>query len=113
MSTPPSLKPGAELYDSIMSAIEPDLVSTAIPHLRTKYRGESPADRRTRADRYLSALEEYERRFRMIQREALDFRPEASRPFGIPAAPRPGRKLLIVSTALAGLGAIGAALFLR
>lgn len=48
------------LYDELMGAIEPELVSTVVPTLRQKYQGESPADSKARAARYKKAFKAYD-----------------------------------------------------
>lgn len=54
---------GAELYDQIMGAIEPELLSANVPHLDEKYAGESDADRAKRYDRYTKAYAQYDKRY--------------------------------------------------
>lgn len=54
---------GTDVYNGIMSGIEPDLVSDMIPLLEMKYAGETPAQNAVRLARYRAAYEEYERRF--------------------------------------------------
>jgi hypothetical protein len=48
-----------QVYDALMGAIEPDLVTSAIPGLTAKYTGETPADKKARAKRYDAAFKEY------------------------------------------------------
>lgn len=54
---------GADVYNGIMSGIEPDLVSDMIPLLDKKYAGETPAQNVLRLARYRAAYEEYTVRF--------------------------------------------------
>lgn len=54
---------GTDVYNSIMSEIEPDLVDDMIPLLDMKYAGETPAQNAMRLARYRAAYEEYTRRF--------------------------------------------------
>lgn len=63
------LPTGAEVYDGIMSDIEPDLVSNMIPLLDEKYAGETPEQNAIRLTRYRTAYEEYGRRFAVWEKE--------------------------------------------
>jgi hypothetical protein len=53
---------GSELYDEIMAAIDPELVSANIPLLKEKYADETPEQSDARAARYDWAYEEFDRR---------------------------------------------------
>lgn len=44
------------VYDTLMSSIEPDLLSTNIQTLDEKYKGESAEDRKARLERYVLAF---------------------------------------------------------
>lgn len=55
-----------ELYDLLMADIEPDLVTSTIPTLEEKYRGESPEDAKKRAERYAKAFVTFEERFQTV-----------------------------------------------
>jgi hypothetical protein len=50
-----------EVYDALMSEIEPDLVTSAIPTLKAKYKKETPAQKQARAIRYKNAYAEYDK----------------------------------------------------
>lgn len=56
------VKSGKQLYDIFMQEIEPDLVSTELSTLHTKYANEKPAARKARAKRYEKAFAEYDKR---------------------------------------------------
>ncbi|HVW67168.1 MAG TPA: hypothetical protein VHA78_05595 [Candidatus Peribacteraceae bacterium] len=60
---PPKILRGQEIYDLIMSQIEPDLVSTQLPLLAQKYATETPEDKKARAQRYNKAFAEYDKKF--------------------------------------------------
>jgi hypothetical protein len=57
------LPSGGEVYDGIMSEIEPDLVRAVIPTLDVKYAGETPEQHAVRLARYRAAYAEYAVRF--------------------------------------------------
>lgn len=59
---PPPILPGEEIYDQLMSKIEPELTSGHIHLLKEKYKNETPAQAKTRAERYNRAFSEYEKR---------------------------------------------------
>lgn len=59
----PDVRSGQEIYDMLMGAIEPDLVTAQTPLLREKYAGETPEQRAKRAERYTQAFAAYERAF--------------------------------------------------
>lgn len=67
--TPPVVLGGQELYDFIMGAIEPDLLSTNVGSLVQKYANQTDAEREERAVRYRNAFDEYERRLQQYQKE--------------------------------------------
>jgi hypothetical protein len=54
---------GDELYDRIMGAIDPELVTSALPTLAATYAAETPEQAAARAARYTAAFAEYERQF--------------------------------------------------
>lgn len=54
---------GQELYDQIMAGIEPELVSTAIPALKEKYKDETPEQTKARAERYEQAYDRFDEAF--------------------------------------------------
>ena len=60
---PPVIPSGEEMYDQIMSQIEPDLVTAQLPLLKEKYKDETPEQAKARADRYNRAFAEYEKQF--------------------------------------------------
>ncbi len=64
---PPAVRSGAELYDSIMGAIEPELVSSKLPFAADAFAAETPEQRAERAQRYQAAFDEYDRRFAAYQ----------------------------------------------
>ncbi len=61
--TPPAVLGGAELYDTIMAQIEPELLSDKLPISRAALESDDAAERAARAARYQAAFEEYDRRF--------------------------------------------------
>jgi hypothetical protein len=58
-----TLPTGADVYNGIMSEIEPDLVNDMIPLLDMKYAGETPIQNAARLARYRAAYDEYAVRF--------------------------------------------------
>ena len=52
---------GTQVYDALMSFIEPELVSAVIPTLEKKYRGEDPVRRLARMARYTEAFRRYDK----------------------------------------------------
>lgn len=60
---PPVIPSGEEVYDSIMGGIEPELVTTVLPTLKEKYKDETPAAAKARAERYEKAFAEYDKRY--------------------------------------------------
>ncbi len=58
-------KNGTELYDSIMSKIEPELVSSEIPLLEQKYGFETEGLKRVRLDRYRDAFQKYDEAYQV------------------------------------------------
>jgi len=60
--TEPAIQTGEEFYDSIMSQIEPDLVTNMLPLLDARYAAESPEEKDVRQARYDAAFEEFDRR---------------------------------------------------
>jgi predicted S18 family serine protease len=68
----PALPPvfeGDDLYDQIMSEIEPELVSTVYKTLDEKYKNETPEEKALRQARYDKAFTEYQRRFQLYTNE--------------------------------------------
>jgi len=55
----PAIPSAAELYDYLMSQIEPELVKKQIPLLKKKYAGETAEARKVRMTRYKVAFKEY------------------------------------------------------
>ena len=54
---PPKIPTGRELYDALMSHIEPELTSAMAATLTEKYKGESVGDKEVRMRRYELAFE--------------------------------------------------------
>jgi hypothetical protein len=61
--TPPKIEHGRAMYDSIMGNIEPDLLSTALPMLKEKYKNETPEQKEARRKRYNAAFKKYHETF--------------------------------------------------
>lgn len=59
----PPLKSGAEIYDGIMAAIEPELTTAQVALLEEKYKDETPEQKKARSERYAKAMEEYIKRY--------------------------------------------------
>ena len=59
-SGPPPVISGGDLYQLLMSRIEPDLTQENLPSLPEKYKSETPDARRTRIERYNRAFRLYE-----------------------------------------------------
>jgi len=59
----PSVLTGEQLYNQIMEAIEPDLLTTAIVGLDEKYKGETAEQKAARLERYRKAYETYDQKF--------------------------------------------------
>lgn len=57
---PPAIPGGEEVYDRIMGAIEPELVTAVLPTLADKYANETQAERDARMERYKAAFIKYE-----------------------------------------------------
>lgn len=51
---------GTEVYDGLMSAIEPELVSSNLAHLDEPYVNETPEEHDARYERYNNAFAQYE-----------------------------------------------------
>lgn len=51
---------GIAVYDSLMAAIEPDLLSTNIDTLNEKYKDESDEENKARCERYTHAFDAYD-----------------------------------------------------
>lgn len=54
---------GQEIYDYLMAKIEPELVTSAIPTLDEKYKGETPEEKTERKQRYKVSFEKYHKAF--------------------------------------------------
>ena len=63
MVQPPVIPSATEIYDAIMSAIEPDLISSANPLLAEKYSSETDAEKKVRKERYKKAFKEYDAQY--------------------------------------------------
>ena len=61
---PPTIPTGKELYDALMSHIEPELTSEGSKGLDVKYTDESAEDKARRMQRYELAFERYEQSYR-------------------------------------------------
>ncbi|MFH0851969.1 MAG: hypothetical protein V1876_04445 [Candidatus Peregrinibacteria bacterium] len=59
----PPVKTGAEIFDSIMVEIEPELTTAGSKGLDEKYKGETPEQKKARGERYAKAFEEYEKHY--------------------------------------------------
>lgn len=57
---PPVIPGGEEVYDRIMSGIEPELTTAMLPTLADKYAQETQAERDARMERYKAAFLKYE-----------------------------------------------------
>lgn len=55
------LPSGIEIYNSIMKEIEPDLLAENIEGLDKKYAAESESDRKIRIQKYVKAVQEYDK----------------------------------------------------
>ena len=60
----PVLPDPRDLYDSLMGAIEPELLTYELPNLAKKYVGETPSQAEARAKRYSAAFEKFDREMR-------------------------------------------------
>jgi len=58
---PPQIPGGDEVYDRLMSAIEPDLVTAVLPTLEQKYANETQQERDVRMERYKKAFLAYQK----------------------------------------------------
>jgi len=67
--TPPAIPSGKEIYDSIMVAIDPELLSENLPKLKEQYTDETPEQKKKRAARYNKAFAEYDKRFAVYMAE--------------------------------------------
>lgn len=63
----PQQKSGQEIYDSIMRDIEPELLSAQLPTLEERCKSDTPAQAKERAERYIRAMEEYEKRYALYR----------------------------------------------
>jgi hypothetical protein len=64
----PVIPNGAELYDQIMTGIEPDLVRSALPDLKTKFLGGTNEEKKIRARKYAAAFGQF--KTELTKREA-------------------------------------------
>ena len=55
----PAIPDSTELYNSLMSNIEPELTADQIPLMKEKYKNETPEERKQRIKRYQAAYVEY------------------------------------------------------
>ncbi len=60
---PPPIPSGEEVYDTIISKIEPELTTAQLPLLKDKYKDETPEAAKARAERYAKAFEEYDKQY--------------------------------------------------
>ena len=58
--TRPVILSNAEIYDQLMSAIEPDLTTNQVPLLDQKYANETEQDEKVRMERYNKAFEAFD-----------------------------------------------------
>ena len=63
MTEPPAIPNAQTVYDTLMAAIEPDLVTDQLPLLKKKYAGESDEEKVLRKERYKKAFQEYDKQF--------------------------------------------------
>ena len=61
MPLPPVIPGGEDVYNQIMSQIEPELVTTVLPALPAKYANETQEERDARMERYKKAFIAYEK----------------------------------------------------
>jgi len=61
---------GDDIYNNLMGAIEPDLLTTNISLLDEKYKGETKEERQARLERYRQAYNEYDK---VYERWITDF----------------------------------------
>ncbi|MFA7682373.1 MAG: hypothetical protein WCX61_05075 [Candidatus Peribacteraceae bacterium] len=59
--TPPKIPTQQELYDSLMSQIEPELVSGELNHIKEKSAADTPEAFIARKQRYVKAFERYDK----------------------------------------------------
>jgi hypothetical protein len=55
------------LYDALMKHIEPELMTNRVPWLDFLYAGETPAERKTRMERYAKAMIVFDDRMKELQ----------------------------------------------
>ncbi|MDD5103526.1 MAG: hypothetical protein PHX93_03955 [Candidatus Peribacteraceae bacterium] len=65
----PAKRTGREIYDSIMREIEPELLSAELPFLEERYQHDTPEQQKKRAERYIKAMDEYEKRYAQYRQE--------------------------------------------
>ncbi|MEK7137806.1 MAG: hypothetical protein AAB853_06020 [Patescibacteria group bacterium] len=58
--TPLTIPTGEEIYDALMSQIEPELTSSQLPLLAEKYKDETPDQKEVRRKRYNAAFAKYD-----------------------------------------------------
>lgn len=61
MADPVAIPTGDQLYNMLMSKIEPDLTTDQLPLLDKKYKNEMPDQAQIRAQRYEQAFAEYDK----------------------------------------------------
>jgi len=66
--TDPATEPtlGQQVYDLIMSTIEPELTTSELPTLGEKYAEESPEEAQARVERYNRAFAEYDAQYQEL-----------------------------------------------
>jgi len=83
LPAPPTIPTGKEIYDSIMSRIEPELVSRSVSLLQEKYKNENPAQKEERKNRYNRAFVEYGKHYKKfladLEEELHHYQREAMR----------------------------------
>lgn len=70
-TTPSELRipSGEEVYNGIMGRIDSDLLTTVIPTLEEKYKGESESARAVRLERYKKSYEEYDKQYAVWEQD--------------------------------------------
>jgi hypothetical protein len=62
-ASPPRIPTGQEIFDIIMSHIEPELTSEGLKAIDAKYASETPEDKQARRKRYEQAFVRYEQAY--------------------------------------------------
>src|SRR3989339_880578 len=60
-AVPPVIPDSQELYNALMSKIEPELTTEGLKTLEAKYPSETPEQKKERIDRYNAAFEAYDK----------------------------------------------------